>query len=128
MKGGTMLNVNTDLLVRLKAKDASAWYELWEVFGPSIERIVGSIANRYFSQETVKDVSQETLARVYKEIARFDQKRGVKFSTWLYAIAKNVVLTELSRRNTQKRNSGEKPASLDGMEGFDPESDDTPVE
>lgn len=124
-----MLNVNTDLLLRLKANDSTAWYELWEVFGPAIERIVGSIANRYFSQETVKDVSQETLARVYKEIARFDMQRGVKFSTWLYAIARHVVLAELTHRSAQKRGGGMRPASIDDMEGFDPEADaELPVE
>ncbi|CAG0934210.1 partial ECF RNA polymerase sigma factor SigW, partial [Planctomycetaceae bacterium] len=86
-----MININTDLLGRLKKADSSAWYEMWEVFGPSIERLIGSIASRYFGQETIKDVSQETLARVYQEIGKFDPHRGVKFSTWLYAIAKHVV-------------------------------------
>ena len=84
-----MISINTDLLGRLKKADASAWYEMWEVFGPAIERLIGSIASRYFGQETIKDVSQETLARVYQEIAKFAPNRGVKFSTWLYAIAKH---------------------------------------
>lgn len=108
-----MININTDLLSRLKKADSSAWYEMWEVFGPSIERLIGSIASRYFGQETIKDVSQETLARVYQEIGKFDPKRGVKFSTWLYAIAKHVVYSELTTRNAQKRGGGQKPMSLD---------------
>lgn len=108
-----MISINTDLLGRLKKADAAAWYEMWEVFGPSIERLIGSIASRYFGQETIKDVSQETLARVYQEIAKFDPNRGVKFSTWLYAIAKHVVYSELTSRNAQKRGGGQKPMSLD---------------
>lgn len=86
---------------------------MWDVFGPAIERLIGSIASRYFGQETIKDVSQETLARVYTEIAKFDPNRGVKFSTWLYAIAKHVVYSELTSRNAQKRGGGTKPMSLD---------------
>ncbi len=108
-----MININTDLLGRLKKADSSAWYEMWEVFGPAIERLVGSIASRFFGQETIKDVSQETLSRVYQEIAKFDPKRGVKFSTWLYAIAKHVVYSELTTRNAQKRGGGVRPMSLD---------------
>jgi RNA polymerase sigma factor (sigma-70 family) len=108
-----VISINTDLLGRLKKADASAWYEMWEVFGPSIERLIGSIASRYFGQETIKDVSQETLARVYQEIGKFDPNRGVKFSTWLYAIAKHVVYSELTSRSAQKRGGGSKPMSLD---------------
>ncbi|MBX3458910.1 MAG: sigma-70 family RNA polymerase sigma factor [Planctomycetes bacterium] len=108
-----MISINTDLLGRLKKADAGAWYEMWDVFGPSIERMIGSIASRYFGQETIKDVSQETLARVYQEIGKFDPKRGAKFSTWLYAIAKHVVYSELTSRSAQKRGGGARPMSLD---------------
>jgi RNA polymerase sigma factor (sigma-70 family) len=86
---------------------------MWDVFGPSIERMIGSIASRFFGQETIKDVSQETLARVYQEIGKFDPGRGVKFSTWLYAIAKHVVYSELTSRSAQKRGGGTRPMSLD---------------
>ena len=108
-----MISINTDLLGRLQKADASAWYEMWDVFGPSIERLIGSIASRYFGQETIKDISQETRARVYQEITKFDPNRGVKFSTWLYAIAKHVVYSELTSRNALKRGGGVKPMSLD---------------
>jgi hypothetical protein len=55
LRGLAVISINTDLLGRLKKADASAWYEMWEVFGPSIERLIGSIASRYFGQETIKD-------------------------------------------------------------------------
>ncbi len=106
------MELSTNLLMRLKAKDHTAWYELWDVFGTSIERMVGSIARRYFGQETIQDIGQETLARVYAEIGRFDVTRGVKFSAWLYGIARHVVLTEITRRSAQKRGGGVRPISL----------------
>jgi len=123
-----MAQLQTDLVKRLQANDSQAWYELWDTFGPTIERMVHSIARRVFTQETVADLRQETLLRLSSEIGRFDHSRGVKFTTWLYGIARHVVLNELTFRNAKKRNSGVKPASIEAMEGFDPESDDVPVE
>jgi len=107
-----MFTVNTQFINRLKQHDGDAWFELWEVFGATIERMVLSLSSRYFSQETVKDISQETLMHLFEEIRRFDTQRGVKFSTWLYAIAKHIVASELTYRNALKRNKGVKPLSL----------------
>ncbi|MEQ8767752.1 MAG: sigma-70 family RNA polymerase sigma factor [Planctomycetota bacterium] len=118
-----MFTINTQFVARLKEHDGDAWFELWEVFGPTIERMVYSLSSRYFSQETVKDISQETLMQLFEEIGRFDTQRGVKFSTWLYAIAKHIVASELTYRNALKRNKGVKPLSL--SETFD---EGTPVQ
>ncbi len=107
-----MFTINTHFIDRLKDHDGDAWFELWEVFGPTIERMVFSLSSRYFSQETVKDISQETLMQLFEEIGRFDTQRGVKFSTWLYAIAKHIVASELTYRNALKRNKGVKPLAL----------------
>ena len=108
-----MISVNTNFVERLKEHDDDAWFELWEVFGASIERMVESLTSRFFSPETVKDIRQETLLQVFGEIRRFDSRRGVKFSTWLYAIAKHIVASELTYRNAQKRGGGVRPLSLD---------------
>jgi len=108
-----MVTLNTGLLQRLKERDSDAWLELWEVFGPAIERMVASIARRYFSPDTLQDLRQETLVQVFDRIGSFDAARGVKFSTWLYAVARNLVCAELTRRNALKRNRGQKPLSLD---------------
>ena len=108
-----MVTLNTGLIQRLKERDSDAWHELWEIFGPAIERMVSSIAGRCFSPETVQDLRQETLIQVFDRIQSFDSGRGVKFSTWLYAVARHIVCAELTRRNALKRNRGLKPLSLD---------------
>ncbi len=41
------------------------------------------------NEDDAADVAQETFARVYQNRAKFDPKR--KFTTWLYAIASNLV-------------------------------------
>ncbi len=107
-----MVTPNTNLVRRLKERNSDAWLELWEVFGPAIERMVASIAKRYFSPETVQDLRQETLLQVFARIEDFDTRRGANFSTWLYAIARHIVCAEIARRNALKRNRGLKPLSL----------------
>jgi RNA polymerase sigma factor (sigma-70 family) len=111
-----MLSASTRFIERLQRRDEAAWLELWEVFGHSIERMVESIARRYFSPETVKDIRQETLLEVFRNIERFDPGRGVKLSTWLYSIARHIVSAELTYRHAAKRNQGIKPLSLGDVE------------
>lgn len=108
-----MKNVNTEFLGRLKSRDDDAWFELWEVFGPALERMVERFARRCFSPDTVRDVSQETLLRLSKEIHRFDPERGTRFSTWLFQIAHHVVCGEFTYRNAKKRGEGVRPGALD---------------
>lgn len=108
-----MKNVNTEFLGRLKRQDDDAWFELWEVFGPALERMVERFARRCFSPDTVRDVSQETLLRLAKEIHRFDPARGTRFSTWLFQIAHHVVCGEFTYRNAKKRGEGVRPGALD---------------
>lgn len=108
-----MRTVDTQFLKRLKRGDDDAWFELWEVFGPALERMVERFARRCFTPETVRDVSQETLYRLAKEIHRFDPGRGTRFSTWLFQIAHHVVAGEFAHRNAKKRGEGVRPGALD---------------
>lgn len=108
-----MHSADTEFLRRLKNRDDAAWFELWEVFGPALERMVERFARRCFTQDTVRDVSQETLMRLAKEIHRYDPDRGARFSTWLFQIAHHVVCGEFAYRNAKKRGSGVRPGALD---------------
>jgi RNA polymerase sigma factor (sigma-70 family) len=112
----TVRGPTRDLVSRLQDGEGEAWFEFWEVFGPLVERWVERIGGRYFTPETVRDIGQETLARVSQEVRKFDPDRGARFSTWLYGVTRYIVMTELSYRNTQKRGAGVRPGSLDAME------------
>jgi len=105
--------IDTQFLKRLKNREDAAWFELWEVFGPALERMVERFGRRRFSPETVRDVSQETLMRVAKDVHRFDPNRGARFSTWLFQIARHVVAKEFEYRMAKKRGAGVKPGSLE---------------
>jgi RNA polymerase sigma factor (sigma-70 family) len=109
-----MLNsMTTSFVARLKRNDEAAWFELWETFGPVIRAQLTKWGKGRIGAETVRDLSQETLAALSDSIDRYDPTRGARFSTWLLAIAKHVLGDEMDRRNAQKRGAGRKSGSFD---------------
>lgn len=109
-----MLNtLTTSFISRLRAKDAAAWFELWETFGPVLRAQLTKWGKGRIGVETVRDLSQETMAALSDSIDRYDPSRGARFSTWLLAIAKHTLGDEMDRRMAQKRGSGKKGAELE---------------
>lgn len=109
-----MLNsLTTSFVHRLRSNDQSAWFELWETFGPVLRAQLTKWGKGRIGAETVRDLSQETLAALSDSIERFDPTRGARFSTWLLAIAKHVLGDEMDKRMALKRGSGRAKAELD---------------
>jgi len=105
--------LTTNFIKRLRNGDDAAWFELWEVFGPVLQAQLTRWGRGNVGVETVRDLSQETLAALSKSIDRYDPSRGARFSTWLLSIARHVLGDELDRRNALKRGGGVRAASLD---------------
>ncbi len=105
--------LTTTFVRRLRQRDETAWFELWQDFGPAIRFQLSKWGGGRVGFETVQDLTQDTLAALSKCIERYDPNRGARFSTWLLSIAKHTLGDEFDRRNAQKRNSGIKPLSLD---------------
>ncbi len=105
--------VTNEFIDRLRANDQAAWFEVWETFGPVVRGQLSKWGRGRIGSETVRDLSQETLAALSESIDRYDPKRGARFSTWLLAIAKHVLGDELDRRAAQKRGGNRKNAELD---------------
>lgn len=113
--------LTTRFIGRLRNGDDGAWFELWETFGPVLHGQLAKWAKGRVGFETVRDLSQETLAALSKSIDRYDPKRGARFSTWLLSIARHTLGDELDRRNALKRGGGARNASLDeSFMGQDP--------
>ena len=108
-----MNDLTTSFVKRLRARDPQAWFELWETFGPVLRAQLFRWGRGRIGQETVQDLSQETLAALSTAIDRHDPSRGARFSTWLLAIARYTLGDEMDRRNAQKRGGGLKPHSLE---------------
>ncbi|MCC5786225.1 MAG: sigma-70 family RNA polymerase sigma factor [Phycisphaerales bacterium] len=105
--------MTTSFIGRLRARDEAAWFELWETFGPVLRAQLTRWGRGRIGPETVRDLSQETLAALSDSMDRFDPSRGARFSTWLLAIAKHVLGDEMDRRNALKRGGGKPGAQLD---------------
>ena len=106
-------NMTTGFVKRLRDNDETAWFELWETFGPVIRAQLTKWGRGRVGVETVRDLSQETLAALSHSIERYDPGRGARFSTWLLAIAKHVLGDEIDRRMALKRGGGKGNASFD---------------
>jgi len=106
-------NLTTSFVSRLRARESAAWFELWETFGPVLRAQLMKWGKGRVGVETVRDLSQETLAALSDSIDRYDPARGARFSTWLLAIAKHTLGDEIDRRTAQKRGGGKKSAALD---------------
>jgi RNA polymerase sigma factor (sigma-70 family) len=102
---------------RLRARDPGAWFELWETFGPILRAQIARWGGGRIGQETVKDLSQETLTALEKAIDRHDPSHGARFSTWLLAIARYTLGDEIDRRMADKRGGGVRPRPLEEAGG-----------
>ncbi|MEL6798002.1 MAG: sigma-70 family RNA polymerase sigma factor [Planctomycetota bacterium] len=106
-------NVTTGFIARLRSDDQEAWFELWETFGPVLRSQLTKWGQGRIGLETVRDLSQETLAQLSDCIDRYDPARGARFSTWLLAIAKHVLGDEIDKRMALKRGAGNRGASFE---------------
>mgnify|MGYP001799630982 FL=1 len=104
---------STNFINRLRSDDQAAWFELWETFGPVLRAQLSKWGRGRIGHETVRDLSQETLAALSTSIDRYDPAKGARFSTWLLAIAKHTLGDELDRRGALKRGGGKANALLD---------------
>ena len=108
-----MNTLTTTFVRRLRNRDETAWFELWEIFGPVLRAQLSRWGRGRIGVETVRDLTQETLAALSDSIDRYDPTRGARFSTWLLSIAKHALGDEMDRRMALKRGGGRKPAELD---------------
>jgi RNA polymerase sigma factor (sigma-70 family) len=106
-------DLSTGFISRLRAREPQAWFELWEIFGPVLRAQLSRWGRGQIGAETVQDLSQETLAALSQAIDSHDPSRGVRFSTWLLAIARYTLSDEFDRRMALKRGEGRRPLDLD---------------
>jgi len=77
------------------------------------ERLFQFLIRELGSEAEAADLAEETFVRVYQHCRRFDPER--KFSTWLYAIAANLVRDRYRWRSRHPEVSAEAPG--DGGDG-----------
>jgi RNA polymerase sigma-70 factor (ECF subfamily) len=88
---------DADLVSRSKGGDTAAFDELVVKYSP---KLYGLIYNMTSNREDTNDVLQDVFAKAYRSIRRFRGKSS--FYTWIYAIATNMTLNFLKKRNRRQ--------------------------
>lgn len=86
----------TEYVARAKAGDKDAFGRIYSLFLEKIYRFI-----YYLISDTDKayDITQDTFIRAWKALPRFERNRG-SFSTFLYTIARNLVIDNQRKRVT----------------------------
>jgi RNA polymerase sigma-70 factor (ECF subfamily) len=112
-------------MTRLASGHGAALNELMERHAP---KLFNYLARRLQNEEDAADAAQEAFVRVYQNCAKFDAKQ--KFTTWLYAIATNLVKDRYRHRTRHPQVSldAENEATGDDFRESVPEHNPTPSE
>jgi len=78
------------------------------------DKIFNHVSFRIKNKEQAEDLTQEIFIKVYKNLAMYDESKG-QFSTWIYAIATNVVI-DYYRQKKLETSDMSMFISEDGME------------
>lgn len=86
-----------DLVARAQQGDTSAFDELVVKYSP---KLYGLIYHMTSNREDTNDLLQDVFAKAYRSITKFRGKST--FYTWIYAIATNMTLNFLKKRNRRR--------------------------
>lgn len=89
-----------DLLILLKEQNNTAFAQLYQYHTVFVHKHV--LANSG-DAEDAKDVEQSVIIHLYEKLiqGKFELNEGVKLSSYLYAVAKNIWLKKLDLKNKQ---------------------------
>ena len=105
-----------DLVRRAQQGDVSAFERLIAEHLPIVRRFARAFAR---SHDAAADLAQDALLKVYRSICGYRFQSS--FSTWLYAIVRNVYLDDARSRAGRDR-AAERPLEAGGVDG-DPTAD-----
>ena len=81
------------LLQRIAAGDVDAYSAIVRRYQHSLFGFLGRLG---LSQGSAQELAQETFLRAWRGLGSFEPRRAA-FSTWLFAIARNLAINELNR-------------------------------
>lgn len=90
-------NKSDNELVALTLKDEENFLFLIKRYEDKLTRYIRRISN--FSPEKSEDVLQEIFIKAYRSLNNFD--KDLKFSSWLYRIAHNTVISEYRKEKSR---------------------------
>jgi RNA polymerase sigma-70 factor (ECF subfamily) len=81
------------VLARIAEGDREAFAEVVEVFQRPLFRFLGRMG---LTHAVAAEIAQETFVRAWRNLGQYQSDRA-EFSTWLFSIARNLALNELTR-------------------------------
>lgn len=87
-------------LIAASKTDASAFRELYDRYAEPIHRL--NLA-RSRDRDAALDLTAETFAQAWLSLDRFRDLAGGSAAPWLYAIARNVLVTSVRKRTLERR-------------------------
>ncbi len=108
---------DNDVIGMVQTGDTQAFAVLVRKYQYKLLNFIYRLTN---DKNHVEDIGQEVFLRVYKSLKRFDIKRGVPFSAWLFIIARNYCINEIKKGGKMKYVSlNEQTAQTTGSETHD---------
>jgi RNA polymerase sigma factor (sigma-70 family) len=100
-KGGSRLFTDSQLIREIKDGRAECYAELIQRYEKRIIAFILHMLKGSQLEDMVEDLCQETFYKAYRSLFSFRDEEA-SFSTWLYTIARNTVLSELRKsRNSE---------------------------
>ena len=87
-------DADLDLVARVQRGDDRAFTELLARYEQPVFHFIYRLLS---GGPDAEDVAQETFVRAYRALPRFRPQPGVRFSTWLFQIARHAALDHLRR-------------------------------
>jgi len=106
-----------DLLQRVRSKDVAALETLYDDYAPYVLGIAIQILR---SRDDAEEVVQDVFWKIWHRNLQYDPLRG-RFSTWLFAIARNEALDHLRRRRVRAARAEDPPPIAEAAGTEDPE-------
>jgi RNA polymerase sigma-70 factor, ECF subfamily len=108
-----MADRETELMLRAKTGDASAFAELYSLFKKPLANFLYRLC---WNRQIVDDLMQEVFLRVWRAAPTYEPT--AKVSTYLFRVAHNLWINEGMKRREQAVDAVERAADLDPSEGL----------
>ena len=107
-----MEHLNDKKFVRkLKAGDPEAFRALYLALFP---KIISFLIRGGMSAPDAEEVADDAMLKVHRGVVKYDPSRGVKFTTWVFEVAKNAGIDHYRKVKRRDRAKGEMPAGEPG--------------
>ena len=92
-------NPADDFTLSVTDGDEIAFQNIWNRFHLPIKKFIFDMSGNY---ELTEELAQETFIRVFKGLSKY--RKETKFSSWIFGVAKNVVLENSRQLKMNRRN------------------------